>query len=303
MKLIDMKRYIYKLIRLVILSIGCLYNFILSAQSIGDVRACFDVDLQDTIIWFELDIKESNSNKNGKIPTIAYIIFEQNGKVHFEKWHTVKTNEAQVRIYNMRSLPDSIWENPTNKFNPIVHKKDTLNTDTIIEYFNNFRDQITTLSENPTISNDWKRFLRITIPTSMAILTRSYNTHPYISWQYFELYYLGNQIMNSLLILRYIDCLNKKDFTKCFDGSFLFSPRIRSFKLSDPINFSGCEIYAFPQYQNQFYNSIIQSIPIYIKKYPNYKDFINSMYFPFQSKTYHGDFDSQLPIINSFEDH
>lgn len=291
----------------VLLSVNCLFAPTLRAQTLGDIRACFDLDIQDTIIWIEQYLDEKGEWKKDSIGAygdFAYFVFKKDNKIEFERWlifNKYSSLDAED-ISSTRNFPDSVLKKYFNGLKPVPLDANEKITNLMIENFNLFRDRITVLSENNSISNDWKRFLRITIPTATAALMKIYSTSPSPQPEGLIIPYYSHPILNTLTILVYMNCLNQADLQECIDYSFVRNNR--NLRPENPVAIEYASIYTNPIYQKIFYNAILNTIPKYIRQYPDFKDFLNAFYFSLNSRRstpYY--FDFQFTKINSFEDH
>jgi hypothetical protein len=300
-------RYLINGFLIVLLSVTCLFSPTLRAQTLGDIRACFDLDIQDTIIWIEQYLDEEGEWKKDSIGAygeFVYFVFKKENKIEFERWILFnKYSSLDVEdISSTRNFPDSILKDYLINLRPIHLDEKGKITDSMIENFNLFRDRITVLSENNLISNVWERFLRITIPAATAALMKIYSTSSFPQSGALIIPYYSKPLLNTLTILVYMNCLNQDDLQECIDYSFVRNKRDLS--PENPVAIEYASIYANPIYQKIFYNEILNNIPKYILQYPVFNDFTNAFYFSLNSRkrtSYF--FDFQHTIINSFEDH
>lgn len=277
--------------------------FNLNGQTLGDIRACFDLEIQDTLVWI-IDYNNKNKspfNRNSKhYEHLAFLIFERKDTIFLEKWYTIENSDGYQKIIGMHSIPDTAWKYPENKFNPIPPGTEEFISDSMIVIFNSFRDSILDLSEKTPMSNDWKRFLKKSILVSTAALFCSYPLSRYQSGQQILLDYYGRQIINTLTILRYLDCLEKEIYSDCILSSILILPKFRQYKSIYPLSITSNNIYADPIYLSEFYNTILKYIPLYIQKYPDFREFLNAQYFKLFSGLSHYNFDQESALIKSF---
>jgi len=287
---------------LILIAIQCPNN--LGAQTFGDIRACFDLEIQDTLYWI-LDYENPKKipfKKNSKhFEHLAYLIFDKNDTICLEKWYTISMGYGYRKIIGMNSTPDTAWQHPEHKFDSIPPGTEEFITDSMITIFNSFRDSLLALSEKNQMSNDWKRFLRKSIPVSTAALFCSYPQDRI--GQRINLDYYGRQIINTLTILRYIDCLDEDDFVNCIETSILWLTKARQYQSDFPISICYDDIYADPAYISDFYQAILKNIPKYIIRYPNFRDFLNDHYFKLYSGLSYYHFDKEPTLIKSFHVH
>lgn len=300
-------RYIINGLLIVLLNVICLFSPTLRAQTLGDIRACFDLDIQDTIIWIEQYLDEEGEWKKDSIGAygeFVYFVYKKENKIEFERWILFnKYSSLDVEdISSTRNFPDSVLKDFFINLRPIHLDEKGKITDSMTENFNLFRDRITVLSEKYPMSIDWKRFLRITIPAATATLMKIYSTSSFPQSGALIIPDYSNQILNTLTILVYMNCLDQADLQECIDYSFVRNKRDLS--PENPVAIEYASIYANSIYQETFYKSILNNIPKYILQYPDFNDFLNAFYFSLNSRrstTYY--FDFQFTKINSFEDH
>lgn len=288
---------------LIFMAIHCPNN--LGAQTIGDIRACFDLEIQDTLYWI-VDYKNKTKlpfKKSKHYEHLAYLIFDKNDTICLEKWYTIAMSYGYRRIIGMHSIPDTAWKHPEHKFDSIPPGTEEFITDSMVTLFNTFRDSLLALSEKDQLSNDWKRFLRKSVPVSTAALFCSYPQARYYFGQQISLDYYGRQIINTLTILRYIDCLDEADYAYCIWSSILGLKKFRQYQSVFPLSICYGDIYADPIYISGFYQAILKNIPKYIIRYPNFRDFLNDQYFKLYSGLSYYHFDKESPLIKSFHVH
>lgn len=273
----------------------------LQAQTLGDVRACFDVDLQDTIVWFESYRGEKTDEKfpGGRFEKVAYLIFERDNVISFEKWYTIV--RVGPLLMKMGNINNSAWQYPDAKFSVIPPGSQEKISVSMIKGFNNFRDSMYLLSERIPMSNDWKRFIRKSVVTTAATMFYLDNEH---GAAHLDTDYYGRQFLNVMILLRYMDCLNKKDYLHCEFRSFLGVSKFRYIEPTlGPVIIEGNSVYVRPDYLSDFYDFIRMNLPRYIKQYPDYREFTSNMFFRLYSGLSHFTFDAQEPVIQSFERH
>lgn len=296
-KIYQQLRYIRNYI-LIFIALHCPNN--LGAQTFGDIRACFDLEIQDTLYWI-MDYKNSKKlpfKKSTHYEHLAYLIFDKNDTICLEKWYTIAMGYGYCKIIGMQSIPDTAWKHPKHKFDSIPPGTEEFITDSMIALFNAFRDSLLTLSENDQLSNDWKRFIRKSIPVSTAALFCSYPQSRI--GQRINLDYYGRQIINTLTILRYIDCLDEANYINCIGTSILGLTKFRHYQPIYPLSICYDDIYADPIYISGFYQAILKNIPKYIIQYPNFRNFLNEQYFKLHSGLFYYHFDKEPTLIKSF---
>jgi len=166
--------------------------------------------------------------------------------------------------------------------------------------FNSFRDSILNISKRIPMSNDWKRFLQKSILVSTAALFCSYPLSEYQAGQQILLDYYGRQIINTLTILRYLDCLDEEVYSDCILSSIPILPKFRQYKPIYPLSMTSNNIYADPIYLSGFYDGILKYIPQYVQQYPDFREFLNVQYFRLFSGLSHYNFDQESALIKSF---
>lgn len=281
----------------------------LQAQTFGDIRACFDLDIQDTIVWYQNHETKKDrwvADSKGYYSDLIYLVFKKENKIHFEKWQTANRIILLLTedIGRTKYRYDSTKVIDYQDFHSIPKNSKQQINDKMINNFNDFRDKITNLSENPAISHEWKRFLRITIPTAIAASLYFYH-NPSYDCKTINVPYFYQPITNTLEILACMVCLNEKKPKECIENTFgefyLLSP-VKE-KMPATILFDRTCVYASKKFQKRFYSSILMALQQNLNRYPRFNDFINLTYFNLYPHKLLYNFDGNYPIINSFEVH